>query len=96
MALHDPVITVESVSMVMPDRYYTTLRLVIPDNDATASGIDETFTTIQVKGSGVMSTNQQFKDMMNACISEYKKEEVRRTNASWETVLTAIKDGLVI
>ena len=96
MALHNPIITLDSVSQILPDRFSITLRLVIPDNDVTAIGIDKTYTLQMKAGSGTSSNNQAFKDMMNEDIKQYKKTENLWKNANWLVTTTAIKDGLVI
>lgn len=96
MALHDPVITLQSVTPTLPDRFDITLRLVIPDSDATATGIDQTFTIAHKQGVSLSTHNVTFRDMMNAKIAEYKRSETIRNNAGWSTAITAIRGGLVL
>jgi hypothetical protein len=96
MALHDPVITLDSVSESSPNRFGFSFRLVIPDDTVGFEGIDETLSIVYRQGKAVNVYADELTAKMQVVIDKYKREKALKSNAQVPTFINTVKARLVM
>jgi len=96
MSLHDPVITLESVSESSPNRFNFSFHLVISDDTVGFSGIDQTFSIMYRQGKAVSVYADELTVKMQNSIEKYKQEKALKSNAQVPTFINTVKTRLVM
>jgi len=96
MALHDPVITMESVTYSSQNRFNITFKLVIPDNTVGCDGIDQTFTFLYRQGVVLTAYLDALDNQMQAAIDKYKAEMAIKTAGVVPTFISALTGRLEV
>ena len=96
MALHDPILTLESVSESSPNRFNLSFHLVLPDDTVGFAGIDETLSITYRQGKAVSVYTDELTTKIQACIDKYKREKAIKANAQVTTFINTVKGRLVM